>query len=166
MGNQQLIILVIGVVIVGIATVVGIDAFEDNRVKANADAIAQDLAKMGADAQAWKQKPTPFGGQGLSCTTATPPVCTEYADDDFTNLDDLSKLGYETGTTGVFENLNGFYSITGAGSGAGVIITGCNGKTGVHMSLTVNGLTSNDFSSVQNIGTKTADKTCTPATQT
>lgn len=164
MGNQQLIILVIGVVIVGIATVVGIDAFEDNRVKANADAIAQDLAKMGADAQAWKQKPTPFGGQGLDCS-ADP--CVEYADANFTNLDELSSLGYDTDANGVFENLNGFYSITTAGGANGVIITGCNGKTGVHMSLTVDGLSSNDFASVQNMGQKSADgtKTCTPATQ-
>jgi hypothetical protein len=156
MGNQQLIILVIGVVIVGIATVVGIDAFEDNRVKANADAIAQDLAKMGADAQAWKQKPTPFGGQGENSCATSP-----CADNDFEGLSDLSTLGYNT-ASGSFENLNGFYQITSNGGAGPVTISGCNGKTGVAMDLVVSGITSDDFTSTVTMSGPGTAKTCTP----
>ena len=61
MGQQQLILLTVAVVIVGLATVVGIEAFQDNKAKANLDQLSQDLARIASDAQAWKQKPAPFG---------------------------------------------------------------------------------------------------------
>ena len=63
MGQQQLILLVLATVIVGLAIVVGIRAFSENSIKSNFDALTQDLVRMGNDGQAWKQKPAPFGGQ-------------------------------------------------------------------------------------------------------
>ena len=39
MGQQQLLLLVLGIVIVGLAVVVGIQAFSENQRKANADAM-------------------------------------------------------------------------------------------------------------------------------
>ena len=64
MGQQQLLLLVLGVVIVGLAVVVGIQAFGENQTKANADAMVNDGVRIASDAQAWKLKPQAFGGGG------------------------------------------------------------------------------------------------------
>lgn len=62
MGQQQL--LVLGVVIVGLAVVVGIEAFGENRRKARQDQTVQLMVDLGAKAQLWKLTPPPLGGGG------------------------------------------------------------------------------------------------------
>ena len=62
MGQQQLLLLVLGIVIVGLAVVVGIQAFGENQKKANSDAMTNDVIRIVSDAQAWNLKPTAFGG--------------------------------------------------------------------------------------------------------
>ena len=62
MGQQQLLLLVLGIVIVGLAVVVGIQAFGENQTKANADAMVNDGVRIASDAQAWALKPQAFGG--------------------------------------------------------------------------------------------------------
>jgi hypothetical protein len=62
MGQQQLLLLVLGIVIVGLAVVVGIQAFGENQKKANQDAMVNDAIRIASDAQAWALKPTAFGG--------------------------------------------------------------------------------------------------------
>ncbi|MEX0822346.1 MAG: hypothetical protein WD021_09395 [Rhodothermales bacterium] len=106
MGQQQLLLLVLGIVIVGLAVVVGIQAFGENQKKANADALVNDAIRIASDAQAWKLKPAAFGG-GANETG-------------FENLS-LPQMGYEL-TDGAYENLNGRFSI--AATAASVIITG------------------------------------------
>ena len=59
MGQQQLILLVLATVIVGIAIVVGIRAFTENSAKSNADAMTQDAVRMANDVQAWSRSPLP-----------------------------------------------------------------------------------------------------------
>ena len=63
MGQQQLLLLVLGIVIVGLAVVVGINAFSENRVKSNADATVTDALRIASDIQAWALKPSQFGGK-------------------------------------------------------------------------------------------------------
>jgi hypothetical protein len=103
MGQQQLILLVLATVIVGIAIVVGIRAFTENDAKANADAMMQDAVRMASDIQAAIKKPDPFGGV-----------------DAFTDID-FGVLGYPN-TGGVYTNLNGQFEL--AAAAAGVVITG------------------------------------------
>ena len=62
MGQQQLLLLVLGIVIVGLAVVVGIQAFGENQKKANSDALVNDGVRIASDAQAWILKPAAFGG--------------------------------------------------------------------------------------------------------
>lgn len=62
MGQQQLLLLVLGIVIVGLAVVVGINAFGENAKKSNADACVTDALRIASDAQAWDLKPGQFGG--------------------------------------------------------------------------------------------------------
>ena|SRR5690625_817228 len=62
MGQQQLLLLVLGIVIVGIAVVAGIQAFSEGKEKADRDAIVSDAMRVISDVQAWKLKPSAFGG--------------------------------------------------------------------------------------------------------
>ena len=64
MGQQQLLLLVLGVVIVGLAVVVGIQAFGENQRKFRQDQTVQLMADVGAKAQLWKLTPEPLGGGG------------------------------------------------------------------------------------------------------
>ena len=64
MGQQQLLLIVLGVIIVGIAIVVGINLFNANAVSSNRDAIISDLNNLGAMAAQFYMKPTSMGGGG------------------------------------------------------------------------------------------------------
>jgi hypothetical protein len=62
MGQQQIIILVLGTVIVGIAIAVGVLLFQSNSISSNKDALMADLNNVLADAQAYYLKPSCLGG--------------------------------------------------------------------------------------------------------
>lgn len=64
MGQQQLLLIVLGVIIVGIAVVVGINLFTANSVQANQDAVASDVTNIAALAQQYFLKPASLGGGG------------------------------------------------------------------------------------------------------
>jgi len=64
MGQQQLLLIVLGVIIVGIAVVVGINLFNANATNANRDGVISDLNNLGAMAQQFYKKPTSMGGGG------------------------------------------------------------------------------------------------------
>jgi hypothetical protein len=64
MGQQQLLLIVLGVIVVGIAVVVGINLFNANAVSSNRDAVISDLNNLGAMAQQYYKKPTSMGGGG------------------------------------------------------------------------------------------------------
>ena len=60
----------LGVIVVGIAVVVGINLFNANAVSANRDGVVSDLNNLGAMAQQFYKKPTSMGGGGNSFSTA------------------------------------------------------------------------------------------------
>ncbi|MEM8601246.1 MAG: hypothetical protein AAGF99_15110 [Bacteroidota bacterium] len=62
MGQQQLLLLVLGIVIVGLAVVVGIDAFERESRKLEVDLLYQEAVNIAGDIVAWKKKPAAMGG--------------------------------------------------------------------------------------------------------
>ena len=71
MGQQQLLLIILGVIVVGIAVAVGITMFQDNAVSANRDGVTNDLVNLAARAQQYYRRPTALGGgQGsfASCT--------------------------------------------------------------------------------------------------
>lgn len=145
MGQQQLLLLVLGIVIVGLAVVVGIQAFGENQKKANADALVNDAIRIASDAQAWKLKPAAFGGGA--------------ADADFTNFS-LAQVGYEVDANQVYQNLNGNFA---APSGtAALVITGCSldqyGTSWNQVQVTVSGTSPDNIQTV--VSSPTAD--CTP----
>ena len=66
MGQQQLLLIVLGVIIVGIAIAVGISMFKSSAVDANRSAIAGDLANLASKAQRYYRTPVELGGGGNS----------------------------------------------------------------------------------------------------
>ena len=62
MGQQQLLLLVLGVVLVAIAVVIGIDAFAENKRKAAQDQAINEVARLGTLMIAWKSTPRALGG--------------------------------------------------------------------------------------------------------
>jgi hypothetical protein len=68
MGQQQLLLIILGVIVVGIAVVVGITMFQDNAISANRDAVTNDLVNLGARAQQFYRRPTSLGGGQNSFT--------------------------------------------------------------------------------------------------
>ncbi|MEL6445992.1 MAG: hypothetical protein AAF089_00845 [Bacteroidota bacterium] len=65
MGQQQLLLLVLTVVVVGLSIASGIEAFGENQRKARQDQMMVQLMDIITKAQAWKMKPTAMAG-GLS----------------------------------------------------------------------------------------------------
>ncbi len=74
MGQQQLLLIVLGVIIVGIAVVVGINVFSASASSSNRDAIISDLTNLGAMAQTYYRKPTALGGGNNAFTGWTVPA--------------------------------------------------------------------------------------------
>jgi hypothetical protein len=74
MGQQQLLLIVLGVIIVGIAVVVGINVFTAQSEESTKDAIVSDCTTLGAMAQQHFRKPTAMGGGGNAFTGWTIPA--------------------------------------------------------------------------------------------
>jgi len=66
MGQQQLLLIVLGVIIVGIAIVVGINLFNANAEESAKDTMVSEGTNLGAMAQQYFKKPTALGGGGNS----------------------------------------------------------------------------------------------------
>jgi len=74
MGQQQLLLIVLGVIVVGIAVVVGINLFNANAVSSNRDGVVSDLNNLGAMGQQYYKKPISMGGGGNTFTGWTLPA--------------------------------------------------------------------------------------------
>jgi hypothetical protein len=66
MGQQQLLLVILVTIIVGIATVVAINTFGTSAQQANVDAVRQDIAAISTSAQAWFIRPDMLEGGGNS----------------------------------------------------------------------------------------------------
>jgi len=74
MGQQQLLLIVLGVIIVGIAVVVGINLFNANAEESAKDGIVSDCTNLAAMAQQFYKKPISMGGGGNSFVGWTVPT--------------------------------------------------------------------------------------------
>ena len=108
MGQQQLLLIICGVIVVGIAISVGIYLFSGTSISANRDAIVNDLMNLGQYAYRYKLRPEPLGGGGLTYTGFQIP--TKLATNDNASYSvtvatttitftAVSKFGYGTVTT-------------------------------------------------------------------
>ena len=100
MGQTQLLMIVLAVIIVGIAVAVGITQFGESAVTANRDAVQLDCQRIVSNAQQWYKKPSSLGGGNNSFTGCS-----------------LAKLGVAT------PNQNGSYTLD-PGDGTSITVVG------------------------------------------
>ena len=62
MGQQQLLLIILGVIIVGIAIAVGLSLFSAQSIQSNRDAMINDLNNLAAQAYQYRIRPTSMGG--------------------------------------------------------------------------------------------------------
>ena len=74
MGQQQLLLVILVTILVGIATVVAINVFGTAAEEANRDAVRQELLAAGAGAQAVWTKPELLDGAGRDFDNFTEPL--------------------------------------------------------------------------------------------
>ena len=74
MGQQQMMLIVLGVIIVGIGIAVGISQFGSDSISANRDALINDLNNLGINAYQFKILPRSMGGGSGAYTSYNIPV--------------------------------------------------------------------------------------------
>jgi hypothetical protein len=80
MGQQQLLLIILGVIIVGIAIAVGIAQFGAHSTQSNKDGVTASLVNVSANAYQFKIRPTTMGGGGGAYTNYAIP--SKMAKDD------------------------------------------------------------------------------------
>jgi len=68
MGQQQILLIVLSVILVGVAVAIGISMFRDNAINSNRDAIYSDLNNFAANVYKYRMTPTNMGGGGGAYT--------------------------------------------------------------------------------------------------
>ncbi len=106
MGQQQLLLLVLGIVIVAMAVVSGIESINYARKRFNLEALTHTSVRLASDAQAWLQRPTAFGGGS--------PIGASASDFAGAALD-LFLLGYPS-DAGSYSDVHGYYMAEVSGS--------------------------------------------------
>ena len=121
MGQQQLLLIVLGVIVVGIAIAVGVTMFQSNAIESNRQAVISDLVNYASKAQRFYRTPAQLGGGSQSF-------------DDFyiSPIDTGNANGsYSAGTTAPSGDTFVAGSITAISSSSGTIyLTGCGKEVG------------------------------------
>lgn len=107
MGQQQLLLIVLGVIIVGIAVVAGISMFTSGAAQANLEGVISDMTNFRSNAQGWFRKPVSLGGGGRDFTDVT-----------------LAAFGAPSSTD------NGVYSISGTPTATSFVLQGVGTEDG------------------------------------
>ena len=141
MGQQQLLLLVLGIIIVGLAFAFGIAFFGINNTKANADAIVSEALRIASDVQVWAVKPGMVGGRASGDTIAD------------VTFDDI---GYAS-SSGSYYSPNGEYTLSTSletscdapvipsGKSALIYINATNDDTGNNICVAIAGTEASDI---------------------
>jgi hypothetical protein len=121
MGTQQLLLIVLGVVIVGVAIAVGITLFKSNAEATNRDQVVSDLENLGSVAQQYYRKPISFGGgEGNFQNFSLPPLDTANGNGSFSLSTSLpSGAGYVAGSVAPISSSQQVIYIIGCGNELG-----------------------------------------------
>lgn len=114
MGQQQLLLLILAAVIVGVAITLGINMFAQNSAQANQEAVMQDVLTIASRAQAWYRRPVQMGGGGRT----------------FAGID-LADLNFPA------SNANGTYNVTGTATTVTVVGVGVENGDGLGANTTI-----------------------------
>ena len=111
MGTQQILLIVLSVIIVGVAIAVGIQMFNNQSYSSNKTAIAADAQTFATDVVRWYKTPVSQGGAGSPAKLAV---------NDQTKIGNFIAWGGTTTT-----NDNGTYTLGAvAANDSTVVITG------------------------------------------
>ncbi len=121
MGQQQLLLIVLGVIIVGIAIAVGVTMFQSSAVDANRQAVISDLANLAAKAQRYYRTPSELGGGSQSFDNfALSPLDTGNANGSYSlTTTQPSGASYVKGSIDPVTNTSGTVYIVGCGKETG-----------------------------------------------
>ncbi len=114
MGQQQLLLIVLGTIIVGVAVVVGINMFTTGAINAERDALVQDVNNIASSAAAYWRKPAALGGGAR----------------DFTGIADVTVFGADS------SNANGTFAMTVTNSTT-IVVTATGANEGVIVVATI-----------------------------
>ena len=110
MGQQQLLLIVLGTIVVGTAVVVGINMFTIGAVNAERDALIMDVNRVAASAASYWRKPAALGGGARS----------------FAGISDVTSFGFDSSNTNgnfaMSSVTTNQFVLTATGSNEGVII--------------------------------------------
>ena len=134
MGTQQILLIVLSVIIVGIAVAVGITMFNAQATNSNRSAIVADMNNLAASALAFYKTPETHGGAGNISGWGTSPTVGRIG----------TWLGYDWDGTSCSTG-NGTYTITLSGDIVTIVgvgtSTGNTGSTNVQATMTITGQT-------------------------
>ena len=119
MGQQQLLLIVLGTIIVGVAVIVGINMFTTGAVNAERDALLQDINNIASSAASYWRKPAALGGGARDFTGVT-SVVTFGADS--SNANGVFTMNVTSQTQ---------FTLTATGANEGVIIVAIVTQQGV-----------------------------------
>jgi len=74
MGQQQLLLIILSVIVVGLAIAVGISLFTANGIEQKRNEIINECALLASNAQLYYRRPTDLGGGGKSFAGWTIPL--------------------------------------------------------------------------------------------
>jgi hypothetical protein len=108
MGQQQLLLIILGLIIIAVAVLVGISMFQDNAIDHNRAVVIADLKTLASKAQHYYSRPQTMGGGNNSFVGLTA---------------DARGIGLLAGTA-FTDNANGTYTIGSDGTATQVVIHG------------------------------------------
>lgn len=111
MGQTQVLMIVLAVIIVGIGVAAGVSLFGKSAAVSNRDAVVHDCSTITSYAQQYYKKPTEMGGGGRAFTGLT-----------------LTKLNWPS------SNLNGGYTLT-VNNADQITVAGAGVETGVSCTM-------------------------------
>lgn len=108
MGQQQLFLIILVAIIIGIATVVSLNVFGANARNANIDSVRQDMLTIATSGQAYYIKPAIMDGGGAS-----------FRGIKFNDVNFAADSIYSSGLTAT--NMNGTFVISSSGNNSFVV---------------------------------------------
>jgi len=119
MGQQQLLLIVLGTIIVGVAVIVGINMFNTGALNSERDALILDINTIAASAASYWRRPAALGGGARS----------------FASVTDVTSFGSDSSNmNGVFalsSILTNQFVLTATGANEGVIVVATITQQGV-----------------------------------
>ncbi len=106
MGQQQLLLIILGVIIVGIAIAVGLSLFSAQSIQSNKDAIINDLNNIAAQAYQFRIRPSSMaGGNGSYVGFKIPTKMASNANAVYTASPTSDQVGFSATSASTTSNM-------------------------------------------------------------